>query len=121
MTAINTVLLPDRVILMADGAHTQNGAVGFFGPKILVHPSCSAALAIAGTSALQGMLYSQLMTRGFMSFEAMMAAIGKLVKEAHGVVAHAFKSAGKPLSDEELKSELVVKGWSQKRGRAEAY
>ena len=108
MTAINVIVRADRVEMLTDGWHGRTDGTMMLAPKAFPVPNLRAAFALRGYGALLPALVLRLCD-SFESFDALVAGAGEVIK-----------AALEPLPPE-ARTDLVIAGWSESRGRPEAY
>lgn len=108
MTAINVLVRPDRVELLTDSLHGRPNGTTMLAPKVFPVPHLRAVFAMRGYTALLPALVLRLCDT-FESFDA--------VVDGGGAV---MLAALEPMPPE-VRTDLVIAGWSESRNRPEAY
>lgn len=116
MTAINVLVLPDRILMIADGrAVDQHGRRIHSMSKVTPLPHLNAAVGIRGTRLVGSMVVDALMANA-RSFDDLRSRIVQIVKTHIFAPCEAVWKA--KFGPTVLDAEIVVGGWSENRGPA---
>lgn len=113
MTALNVIIQADRVHLISDGAGTgADGKFAHLTHKVVPLPHLSAAVGVRGVQALRNASID-VVSACATSFDGLRANLGPTLRAAFEPHEAAWL---KQFGPEFAKAEIVVAGWSERRG-----
>ena len=114
MTAINVLVLPDRALMISDGAAYVDGKIVHRYHKVTALPHINAAIGIRGMRMVSTIVIDAI-SAGARSYDDLRARIVDLVRATFEPVAPIWQSKYGP---DILDCEIIVAGWSESRGPA---